>query len=63
MPDRKIRRPSCTIDVVLLTAVGGQLAVLLSRAPEGREKWMLPWDAQRPAETMEASASRIARSA
>jgi 8-oxo-dGTP diphosphatase len=63
MPDRKIRRPSCTIDIVLLTAVGGQLAVLLSRAPEGREKWMLPWDAQRPAETMEASASRIAKSA
>lgn len=52
-----------TIDVVLLTAVGGQLAVLLCRAPEGREKWVLPWDAQRPAETMEAAATRIARSA
>ena len=63
MPDRKNRRPTVTIDVVLLTAVGGQLAVLLCRAPEGREKWMLPWDAQRPAETMEAAASRIARTA
>jgi 8-oxo-dGTP diphosphatase len=63
MPDRKNRRPSYTIDVVLLTAVGGQLAVLLCRAPEGREKWVLPWDTQRPAETMEASANRIAKTA
>ena len=56
MPDRKMRRPSCTIDVVLLTAVGSQLAVLLCRAPEGREKWVVPWDAQRPQESMEAAA-------
>jgi 8-oxo-dGTP diphosphatase len=63
MPDRKIRRPACTIDVVLLTAVGSQLAVLLCRAPDGREKWILPWDVQRPAETMEAAASRVAKAA
>ena len=61
MPDRKIRRPSYTIDVVLLTAVGSQLAVLLCRAPEGREKWVLPWDASRPQEIMEAAATRIAK--
>lgn len=58
-----MRRPVCTIDVVLLTAVGSQLAVLLCRAPDGREKWVLPWDVQRPAETMEATANRIARAA
>lgn len=63
MPDRKIRRSTCTIDVVLLTAVGSQLAVLLCRAPDGREKWMLPWDMQRPPETMEASAVRVAKNA
>ena len=63
MPDRKTRRPACTIDVVLLTAVGSQLAVLLCRAPDGREKWVLPWDAQRPAETMEAAATRVAKAA
>lgn len=63
MADRKTRRSSCTIDVVLLTAVGGQLAVLLCRVPDGREKWMIPWDLQRPAETMEASAVRIAKGA
>ena len=58
-----MRRPSCTIDVVLLTAVGSQLAVLLCRAPEGREKWVVPWDAQRPQESMEAAALRVAKSA
>jgi 8-oxo-dGTP diphosphatase len=63
MPERKIRKFSSTIDVVLMTAVGGQLAVLLCRAPEGREKWIIPWDAQKPAETMEAAAARIAKSA
>ena len=63
MPDRKNRRPSSTIDVVLLTAVGSQLAVLLCRAPEGREKWVLPWDALRPSEAMEATAGRVARAA
>ena len=61
MADRKNRRPSSTIDVVLLTAVGSQLAVLLCRAPEGRETWVLPWDALRPSEAMEATATRIAR--
>jgi 8-oxo-dGTP diphosphatase len=63
MPDRKVRKPSYAIDVVLLTAVAGQLAVLLSRSPDGREKWTLPWDAPRPNETMEASATRIAKGA
>jgi|SRR5687768_8253886 len=63
MPDRRVRKSSYTIDVVLLTAVGGQLAVLLARGPEGREKWMLPWDVPRPGEVMEASAARVARNA
>jgi len=62
MSDRRVRKPPYTIDLILLTAVGGQLAVLLARAPEGKEKWTLPWDAPRPGETMEASALRIARS-
>ena len=62
MPDRRVRKPAYTIDLILLTAVGGQLAVMLARAPDGREKWVLPWDAPRPGETMEASASRVARS-
>src|SRR5688500_9563627 len=62
MSDRRVRKPAYTIDLILLTAIGGQLAVMLARSPEGREKWVLPWDAPRPGETMEVSASRIAKS-
>ena len=61
MPDRKARKAGHTIDLILLTAVGGQLAVMLARSPEGREKWMLPWDVPRSGETMEGAASRVAR--
>lgn len=62
MPDRRPRRPPYSIDVVLLTAVRGQLAVLLSRAPDGREKWTLPWDVPRNNETMDVTAARICKS-
>jgi len=62
MPERRVRKAPHTIDVVLLTAIGGQLAVQLSRSPEGREKWMLPFDAPRAGETMEGAAARIAKS-
>lgn len=60
MPDRRPKKASHTIDVVLLTAVRSQLAVLLWRSPEGREKWSLPWEPAR-GEGLEASASRAAR--
>jgi len=61
MSERRFRKVPYTIDLVLLTAISGQLAVLLARSPEGREKWMLPFDAPRPGETMEASVARVAR--
>ena len=61
MADRRARKTPYTIDLLLLTAVGGQLAVLLERSSEGREKWMLPWDSPRPGEIMEASALRVAK--
>jgi 8-oxo-dGTP diphosphatase len=61
MSDRRARKAAHTIDLILLTAVGGQLAVMLARSPEGREKWMLPWDVPRSGETMEGTASRVAR--
>ncbi len=61
MSDRRARKPPYSVDLILLTAVGGQLAVMLARSSEGREKWMLPWDAPRSGETMEASALRITK--
>ena len=37
--------------------------MLLCRSADGREKWIVPWDAPRPNESMEAAAARVARSA
>ncbi len=61
MPDRRARKPPYSIDVVLLTAVRGHLAVLLCRSPDGREKWVLPWEGPRPGESLDGAAGRISR--
>lgn len=61
MSDRRPRKPNYSIDVVLLTAVRGQLAVLLSRSPDGREKWILPWDSAKNGEALDVAASRISK--
>lgn len=63
MSDRRPGKSPYTIDVVLLTQISGQLAVLLCRAPEGREKWTLPWGVPGSGEGLETSATRIARAA
>ncbi len=62
MPERRTRKPPYTIDVVLLTPVRGQLAVLLCRVPEGRDKWTLPWEGPRTGEALDAAAGRITKS-
>ena len=56
------RRPAVTIDLVLLTPHGKQLAVLLSRAGDARarERWSLPFEPSRQAETLNEGAVRIA---
>ncbi|MCU1293173.1 MAG: family hydrolase [Bryobacterales bacterium] len=61
MPDRRARKPHYSIDVVLLTPVRGQLAVLLCRSPEGRDKWSLPWEGPRPGEALDVTAARITK--
>jgi 8-oxo-dGTP diphosphatase len=59
-----IRRAGFSVDLVLLTPHGKQLAVLLNRStdPRAREKWSVPYDLLRD-ETLEAAADRLARSA
>lgn len=57
------QRSRHTVDVVLLTPVDGQLALLLRRADDGRERWAIPWDVPRPGEMLAAAAARVARSA
>jgi 8-oxo-dGTP diphosphatase len=60
MSERRGRKSPYTIDVVLITALKDQLAVLLWRTPESRERWALPWDLPTSDETLEAAAARIA---
>jgi 8-oxo-dGTP diphosphatase len=53
-----------TVDVVLLTPRGNELAVLLapaSGAARGRGRWMLPSDSLRPDESLDDAAVRVAR--
>lgn len=49
--------------MVLLTPHGRRLSVLLERVEGGKskERWVLPWEAMRAAETIEESAIRLAR--
>jgi 8-oxo-dGTP diphosphatase len=58
------RRATFSVDVVLLTPRGKQLAVLLVRADEarGREKWSVPYDEPRDDESMSDTARGIAMS-
>lgn len=57
------RRASLAIDVVPMTPMHDELAILLVRSmdPRARERWMLPWDAPRDVETLDEAAHRIAR--
>lgn len=63
MSERRGRKSPYTIDVLLCTALTDQLAVLLWRTPEGREKWALPWDYAGTEEGLGTAASRIATEA
>ena len=63
MSDRRGRKSPYTIDLVLVTALKDQLAVLLWRMADGREKWALPWEIPASEETLENAAGRIAASA
>jgi 8-oxo-dGTP diphosphatase len=59
MPDRRAKRAPYTIDVAILTPVKGQLAALLRRSPDSREKWSLPWDTPGADDPLNSAATRI----
>lgn len=64
-PRATSRRPPHSIDVILFTPRGTQLAVLCVRAadPQARERWQLPTDWVAEDETLDATARRVARAA
>ena len=59
------RRPPFTIDVIVFTPRGKQLAALHVRGedPQARERWALPHGEPRAGETLDAAARRVAEGA
>ncbi|MGH7652709.1 MAG: NUDIX hydrolase [Gemmatimonadaceae bacterium] len=57
------RNTSYSVDVVLVTAMGNDLAILLARSPSERERWSLPWRHPQTGESLETAASRVAQEA
>jgi 8-oxo-dGTP diphosphatase len=62
MRDRS-SRSSHSVDVVVVTAMGNELAILFTRSTSDRERWSLPWKISQAGEALEAAATRIAQDA
>jgi 8-oxo-dGTP diphosphatase len=62
MRDRS-RTTSYSIDLVLVTATGNELAILLARSTGERERWSLPWRFIQASESLEVAAGHVARDA
>lgn len=63
MRDRSSKTASYSVDVVLLTAMGNELAVLFARNSTERERWSLPWRIPQAGETLDTAAARVAQEA
>jgi 8-oxo-dGTP diphosphatase len=63
MRDRSPKPASHTVDVVLVTAMGNELAILVARNSNERERWSLPWRFPQTGETLDAAAARVAQDA
>jgi 8-oxo-dGTP diphosphatase len=62
MRDRS-SRSSHSVDVVVVTAMGNELAILFTRSTTDRERWSLPWKAAQSGEALDVAATRIAQDA
>ena len=63
MRERLSRTSPYTVDVVLVTAMGNELAILLTRGSAERERWALPWRTPQAGETIGAASVRVAEDA
>jgi 8-oxo-dGTP diphosphatase len=63
MRERSSKPASHTVDVVLVAAMGKELAVLVARNSTERERWSLPWRFPQTGETLDAAAVRVAQDA
>ena len=62
MRDRS-SKSSHSVDVVVVTAMGNELAILFTRSTTDRERWSLPWKASQSGEALDVAATRIAQDA
>lgn len=53
-------KSSHSVDVVVVTAMGNELAILFTRSTSDRERWSLPWKTAQGGEALDAAATRIA---
>ncbi|MFL5481588.1 MAG: NUDIX hydrolase [Gemmatimonadaceae bacterium] len=58
MRERSSRTSSFTVDVVLVTAMRNELAVLLTRNVSERERWSLPWKYAQAGESLDIVAAK-----
>ena len=58
MRERSSRTSSFTVDVVLVTAMRNELAVLLTRSASERERWSLPWRLSQSGESLDVAAAK-----
>jgi 8-oxo-dGTP diphosphatase len=60
MRERSARKGPFSVDVVLVTAMRNELAVLLPRSASDRERWSLPWRFAQSGEALESVAAKSA---
>lgn len=63
MRDRSPKPAAYTVDVVVVTATGGDLAILFARKSTERERWSLPWQVPQAGEILDAAGARVAQDA
>ena len=63
MRDRSSKPATYTVDVVVVTAMGEDLAILLGRNSTERERWSLPWRVPQVGEILDTAGTRVAQEA
>jgi 8-oxo-dGTP diphosphatase len=63
MRDRSLKPSAYTVDVVVVTAMGDELAILLARNSTERERWSLPWRVPQVGEMLDVAGGRVAQDA
>jgi hypothetical protein len=63
MRDRSLKPSAYTVDVVVVTAMGDELAILLARNSTERERWSLPWRVPQVGEMLDVAGGRVTQDA